>query len=209
MKPNRRRRPVKATGLFGRPRTPKPFDVDQVLYGIRIVGTTWLTRGRAYWTRRVLYWIGMLLVAAIGVTMAVGVVVGCLSDTHDALARGVIIGVFSVGNVAAFVGLLVLGWPTDARCRKNYSAGVDRDMSGGRGATIAMVLLGNRALATLVLPVLLVFAAGAMLAVLVFVSLPQLPEEKMKALFLQDAHDKYSKGHPSKPHRDRRAKRHR
>jgi hypothetical protein len=204
MTPSRRRRPVKATGLFGRPRTPQPFDADQVLYGIKFVGTTWLTRGRAYWTRRVLYWFGMLLVAAVMAIMSVGIAVGFLNATHDALARGVIIGVFSVGNVAAFVVLLVLGWPTDARCRKNYSAGADRGLPRGRGATIAMVTLGNRALATLVIPVLAVFAAGVGLAALVLVSLPRLPEEKMKALFLQDAHDKYSKGHPSKPHRESR-----
>jgi hypothetical protein len=196
--------------LFGRRQAPKPLDTNQVACGIKFVGTTWLTRGRAYWVRRVALWLAVLLVTAMAVAMAVGVAIGGLRETHDALLRGVIIGVFSVGNTAAFVVVLALSWPTDARCRKSWtSAGLGRPR--GRGATFAMVLLAPLAVLAVALDALVVAAlavvAGGMLALLVLVSLPRLQEEKARALFLQDAHDKYSKGQPSKPHR--RAKRHR
>jgi hypothetical protein len=154
--------------------------VERDLWAVGGLGTTWLARGSAYWLRRVLIWLGWAAGTILVTVMTGGVAIGA---THTPVARSVVLTVVAVVNVAVLIGVLVTGWPTTARLAGKQSS---HRTSPGMGAAAGIGLIGAGPLATALLPVLLLGAAGVMLAMLVFASLPQLPEEKATALRRND-----------------------
>jgi hypothetical protein len=154
--------------------------VERELWAVPGLGITWLTRGSAYWVRRVLIWLGLAAATMLVTVMAGGVAIGA---THIPATRSVVLAVYAVANAAVFIGVLVLGWPTTARLTGKQSS---HRTPPGMGASAGLGLIGAGPLATAALPLLLLGTVGVMLAVLVLVSLPQLPGEKAAALRRND-----------------------
>lgn len=153
---------------------------ERDLWAVGGLGTTWLTRGSSYWLRRVLIWLGWAAGTILVTVMTGGIAIGA---THTPVARGVVLAVVAAVNVAVLIGVLVAGWPTTARLVGKQSS---RRTPRGMGASAGIGLMGAGGLTAALLPVLLLGAAGVMLAMLVLASLPQLPEEKAAALRRDD-----------------------
>lgn len=150
--------------------------VERTLWGVRGLGVTWLTRGSAYWLRRVLIWLGWMAGTVLVVAMTVGIISGA---THTPAARAMVSAIVVTVNLVVFIGLLTVGWPTTARLRAKPASG---KTPPGLAAAAGIGLIGSRSLATALVPVLLLGATGVMLAMLVLSSLYQLPQEKAMAL---------------------------
>jgi hypothetical protein len=168
--------------------------VEHDLWAVGGLGTTWLTRGSGYWLRRVLIWLawaaGTIFVTVMTAGVAMGITRAFLS--RSVVLPVVVVAVVVVVNAVVFIGVLVTGWPTPARLTGKQSS---HRTPPGMGALRSIGLIGAHPLARALLPVLLVGAAGVMLAMLVFASLPQLPEEKAMALRHKDILTKTHRRH--------------
>lgn len=158
------------------------------LWAIRFVGATWLDRDVAYWTRRVLLWLGWLALTALVVAMTVGFAIGAAAGSSAAVIPTVAV----LANIATFIAVLWSSWPTPKRVQRKAFAG--RDGSAGGGATLGILALGSPVGGVLVALMVLLGGAGLFVAVLVLFSLAQLPEERIIAYRRAKLIERYGAG---------------
>jgi hypothetical protein len=150
--------------------------VDRELWSVPGLGTTWIERGRPYWTRRTLLWLSWAALTTLVATITVGIASGAASTPS---ARTLTTAIAAAVNLLTFVGVLLVAWPTTER----LAAKLDKpSATRGAGAALGLAAIASPVFGTLLLPAALLGTSGVLLAVLVLYSLPQLPQEGIAAL---------------------------